>query len=64
MIYTDYKIYADALQSIQKFKEKIRVVIDEIEAQMCENVIENFIKRVWSCKHSPGDHINDIVFHY
>ena len=39
------KVYADAPQSIQKLKEKIRAVIDEIELQMCENVIENFI--IW-----------------
>ena len=35
-------------QSIQELKEKIRAVIDEIKPQMCENVMENFIKRAWS----------------
>ena len=40
-----YKVYVDASQSIQELKEKIRAVIDEIEPQMCENVMENFIKR-------------------
>ena len=39
------KFYADAPQSIQELKEKVRTVIDEIEPQMCENVMENFIKR-------------------
>ena len=44
--YVKDKIYADALQLIQELKEKIRAVIDEIELQMWENVMENFIKRV------------------
>ena len=58
------KVYADAPQSIQELKEKIRAVIDEIELQLCENVMENFIKREWSYKRSRGGHMNDIVFHY
>ena len=43
--YVKDKFYADAPQSIQELKEKVRTVIDEIEPQMCENVMENFIKR-------------------
>ena len=39
------KVYADAPQSIQELKEKIRAVIDEIETQICENVMENCMKR-------------------
>ena len=42
------KLYDSAPQSIQEFREKIRAVIDEIETQMCENVMENFMKRAWS----------------
>ena len=48
--YVKNKIYADAPQSIQELEEKIRAVIDEMEPQMCENVMENFIERAWSCK--------------
>ena len=62
--YVKDKVYANAPQSIQELKENIRAVIDEIEPQMCENVMENFIKRAWSCKHSRDGHMNDIVFHY
>ena len=58
------KVYADASQSIQELKVKIRVVIDEIEPKMCENVMENFMKRAWSCKRSRGGHMHDIIFHY
>ena len=48
--------------SIQELKEKIRAVIDEIELQMCENVMGNFMERAWSCKRSRRGHMNDIVF--
>ena len=57
------KVYADASQSIQDHKEKIRVVIDEIEPQMRENLMDNFIKRAWSCKRSRGDHTEKISVH-
>ena len=62
--YLKDKVYADASQSIQELIENIRAVIDEIEPQMYENVMENFMKRAWSCKRSAGGHINDIVFYY
>ena len=45
--YVKDKVYANPPQSIKKLKEKIRTVIDEIEPQMCENVMENVIKRAW-----------------
>ena len=43
--YVKDKVYADAFQLIQELKEMIRAVIDEIEPQMFENVMGNFIKR-------------------
>ena len=43
--YVKDKVYANAPQSIDELKEKIRTVIDEIEPQMCENLMENFIKK-------------------
>ena len=58
--YAKDKAYADAPQSIQELKEKMRAVIDEIEPQMCENVMGNFMKRAWSCKRNRGGHMNDI----
>ena len=58
------KVYADASQSIQGLKEKICAAIDATESQMYENVMENFMKRAWSCKRSRGGHMNNIVFHY
>ena len=31
---------------------------------MCENVMENLMKRAWFCKRSRGGDMNDNVFHY
>ena len=62
--YVKDKVHADAPQLIQELKEEIRAVNDEIEPQMCENVMRNFMKRAWSCKCSRGGHVNDIVFYY
>ena len=44
--------------------EQDSAVINEVEPEMCENIIENFIKRSWFCKRSRVGHLNDIVFHY
>ena len=51
-----YTVYTDAPLSIHELKEKISAAIDEIEPQMCENVMKNFIERAWSCKRSRGGH--------
>ena len=53
--YVKDKVYADASLSIQELKEKIRAVIDEIEPQICENLMENFMKRAWSCPSRNND---------
>ena len=58
------KVYTDVPQSIHELKEKICAIIEVIKPQMYENVMENFMKRAWSCKHSCRGHINDIVLHY
>ena len=42
--YVEDKVCDVAPQSIEELKGKIRAIVDEIEPQMCENVIENFIK--------------------
>ena len=42
---------------------EIRRVIGEIEPQLCENVVESFVKRAIVCQQSRGGHLWDIVFH-
>ena len=39
-------VYADVPPAIQELKEKIRAVIDEIESQMCKNLMENFFESI------------------
>ena len=58
------KVYANDPQTIPELKEEIRRTINEISPQLCQNVIENFVKRMNVCKQSRGGHyISDIVFH-
>ncbi len=61
--YVKGKVYANNPQTIQELKDNIRGVIREIEPHLCENVIENFDKRMAACKKSRGGHLADIVFH-
>jgi hypothetical protein len=61
--YVKGKVYANNPQTIQELKDNIRGVICEIEPHLCENVIENFDKRMAACKKSRGGHLADIVFH-
>ena len=57
------KVYANDPQTIPELKEEIRRTINEISPQLCQNVIENFVKRMNVCKQSRGGHLSDIVFH-
>ena len=57
------EVYKNNPQSIYELKQEIVRVIGEVEPQLCENVIENFDKRVATCKKSRGGHLADIIFH-
>lgn len=48
------RAYANNPITIHELKDKIRRIIGEIEQQICENVIENFIKRARVCQQSRG----------
>lgn len=61
--YVKEKVYANGPQTIQALKENIRAVIRQIEPQLCENVMQNFLKRMAICRRSRGGHLPDIVFH-
>lgn len=56
-------VYANAPRTIPELKDEIQRVIDELEAQICENVIENFMKRARVCVQNHGGHLSDILFH-
>lgn len=62
--YVKDKVYANAPPTIHALKENIRAVIREIQPQLCENVMKNFIKRMTICRQSRGGHLADIIFHY
>jgi hypothetical protein len=57
------RVYANKPQTIPELKAEIRCVIGEIEPQLCENVMESFVKRARVCQQSCGGHLSDIVFH-
>ncbi|KOC69520.1 hypothetical protein WH47_05463 [Habropoda laboriosa] len=53
------KVYANNPKTIDELKNNIAAAINEIEFQLCENVLENWAKRIGLVKKS---HLNDIVF--
>jgi len=44
-------------QTIPELKAEIRLVIGETEPQLCENVIENFVKNASVCRQSSGEYL-------
>lgn len=58
------KVYANKPQTIPELKQEIQLAIEAIEPQLCQNVIENFTKRVRVCQQARGGHLSDIIFHH
>ncbi|XP_060851646.1 uncharacterized protein LOC132930005 [Rhopalosiphum padi] len=56
-------VYANKPRTLFDLKQEIRRVISELDGQVCENVICNFMDRVTACRASRGGHVHDIVFH-
>lgn len=61
--YLKGKVYANKPRTVEHLKEEIRRVIGEIEQPLCENVIENFKKRLTLCQRMRGGHLPDVLFH-
>lgn len=57
------KVYANKPRTIPELKQEIQLAIAAIEPQLCQNVIENFMKRAHVCKQARGGHLSDIMFH-
>ncbi|KOC63762.1 hypothetical protein WH47_02788 [Habropoda laboriosa] len=57
------KVYANNPKTIDELKNNITAAINEIEFQLCENVMENWVKRIGLMEKSRGGHLNDIAFH-
>ena len=60
--YLKSKVYANKPTTIQQLKDEIRRHIDEIEDQLCSDVIRNFDHRIEVCQRSLGGHLGDIIF--
>ena len=56
--YAKDRVYAD-----KHLKTNIRQVMAEIPPNMCQKVVENYLKRINACNTSRGGHLNDVVFH-
>ena len=56
-------VYADKPRTVPHVKNNNIRVIREIEPQLCEKVIENWVTRIHSTKRSRGGHLNGIIFH-
>jgi len=61
--YAKDRVYADNPLTLEHLKNNIREVMTEISAEMCQKVIENYLKKIESCKQSRGGYLNNIVFH-
>lgn len=61
--YVKSKAYVNKPQTIPQLKEEIERVINDINRDVCEKVIANFIDRVTACRDSGGGHMPDIIFH-
>ncbi|KZC11452.1 hypothetical protein WN55_02626, partial [Dufourea novaeangliae] len=57
------KVYVNKPTTTQALKEEIRCCITEIQPQLCQTVIENFVKRTQMCQQNRGGHLPDVLFH-
>lgn len=61
--YAKDRVYADKPSTLEQLKTNIRQVMAEIPPNMCQKVVENYLKRITACNTSRGGHLNDVVFH-
>ena len=61
--YAKDRVYADKLLTIENLIINICQVISEIPPKMCQNVVENDLKRINAYNTSHGGHLNDIKVH-
>uniref|UniRef100_A0A1B0APZ0 Uncharacterized protein n=1 Tax=Glossina palpalis gambiensis TaxID=67801 RepID=A0A1B0APZ0_9MUSC len=63
LLHLTLAIYANASPIIQA-QDNIRSAIDGIRSQLCEKVLENFIKRSIDCKKSPSRYLAVKCYHF
>ena len=57
------RVYANDPRTVPQLKHEIRRVIGEIDSDLCQKVIDNFVQRVRVCQECQGGHLKDVVFH-
>lgn len=57
------RVYANNPRTVPQLKHEIRRVTAEINSDLCQKVIDNFLQRVRVCQESHGGHLKDVVFH-
>ena len=55
--------YANKAQTINGLQDNIERIIAEIQPDLCERFIENWLQRINAMKRSHAGHLNDIMFH-
>ena len=61
--YAKGRVYADKPATLEHLKANIRQVMAEIPPNMCQEVIENYLKRINALNTSRGGNLNDVMFH-
>ncbi|KZC14379.1 hypothetical protein WN55_06811, partial [Dufourea novaeangliae] len=56
-------VYANHPETIQRLKEEIESQIRKIHRPLLQNVLQNFVERIHTCRQTNGGHLNDILFH-
>ena len=61
--YVKDRVYADKPLTLKHLKTNIRQVMAETRSNMCQKVVENYLKRINACNTSRGGHSYDKVVH-
>ena len=60
--YAKDRVYVDKPLTLKHLKSNFRQVMTEIPPNMCQKVIENYLKKINACNTWSGGHLNDVVF--
>jgi len=61
--YLKSQVYANKPRTIDALKVNIRNTIQQIQPDLCDKVIKNWISRIRATKKSRGGYLNNIIFH-
>ena len=57
------RVYALKPSTLEQLKTNIYQVMAQRPPNMCQKMVENYLKRINACNTSRGGHLNDVVFH-